>query len=221
MSNRLFLTRPLLTRPLQRALVVLWALGFLAGCAAELDPAKPDGAYHLFRDAMLQGDAQGVWANTDEKTHRYFQEQFDYLVEMDEMIARYLPQTDHRIARNQSGTVLLQEVRDGQGLFLKVFQADKIPNEEAIRIGSDIDELIVAKDDSGAKVITRAGQEYVLTRDAEAKRWFVRLPTSVESSMQWLGQNRSAMQQTVEDLIAEERDRREAIIAELMQLKTD
>lgn len=202
-------------------MLALLALAFMAGCAAELDPAKPDGAYHLFRDAVLQGDAEAVWENTDEKTHRYFQEQFEYLVEMDEMIARYLPQTDHRIARSQSGAVLLKEVQDGKGLFLKVFQPDKIPDEEAIRIGSDIDELIIAKDDSGAKVVTRAGQEYVLTRDAEAKRWYVRLPTSVESSMQWLGQNRSAMQQTVEDLIAEERDRREAIIAELMQLKTD
>jgi hypothetical protein len=199
-------------------------LGLLAGCASELDPTEPEGAYYLFRDAMLQGDGEEVWKRTDAETHRYFQERYEDLVDMEETIEKFLPQTDHRIARKQSGAILLDEVDDGRELFLKIFTPENIPDDQAIRIGSDIDELILAEDESAAKVVTRAGQEYVLTRDEESEKWrvmLVRSSESIEESMGWVGQNESALQQTVEDLIAEERDKREAIIAELMNLKEE
>jgi hypothetical protein len=207
-----------------RAWAMIAILGLLAGCASELDPTEPEGAYYLFRDAMLQGDGEEVWKRTDAETHRYFQERYEDLVDMEETIEKFLPQTDHRIARKQSGAILLDEVDDGRELFLKIFTPENIPDDQAIRIGSDIDELILAEDESAAKVVTRAGQEYVLTRDEESEKWrvmLVRSSESIEESMGWVGQNESALQQTVEDLIAEERDKREAIIAELMNLKEE
>lgn len=197
-------------------------VAFANGCSSELDPADPEGAYYIFRDALLEEDPQTVWERTDEETHAYYQARYNDLVEMDETIDRYLPQTDHKIARQQSGTVLLDEVDDGKSLFLKTFAPSELPEEEAIKVGSDIDELKLAEDKSSAKVITRAGQEYVFSRDENSDEWHVMLVRStdiVEKSFAWLENNRSALQQTVEDLIAEEREKREAIIAELLNKK--
>ncbi len=197
-------------------------VAFASGCSSELDPSDPEGAYYIFRDALLEKDAQTVWERTDQETHAYYQARYNDLVEMDETIDRYLPQTDHKIARQQSGTVLLDEIDDGKGLFLKTFVPDELPEEEAIKVGSDIDEIKLAEDESSAKIITRAGQEYVLTRDDKTDEWRVMLVRStdiVEKSFAWLDTNRSALQQTVEDLIAEEREKREAIIAELLNKK--
>jgi hypothetical protein len=193
-----------------------------AGCSDELDSSEPEGAYYIFRNALIAGDAETVWERTDGDTRAYFQKRYEHLVDMDETIERYLPQTDHKIARKQSGAVLLDEVKDGKGLFLKVFKPVKLDATEAIRIGSDLEELKVAEDDSAAKVVTRAGQEYVLTHDEHNEEWHVMLVRStdkVEASFGWLTTNQSALQQTVEDLIAEERKKRETIIAELMDKK--
>jgi lipopolysaccharide export LptBFGC system permease protein LptF len=201
------------------ALVAATLVALAVGCGDELDPTEPEGAYYIFRNALLKGDAETVWKRTDDTTKAYFQQRYEQLEEMDETIERYLPQTDHKIARKQSGTILLDEVDGGKGLFMKVFQPKNLPDEQAIKVGSDIDELKVAEDDSAAKVVTRAGQEYVLKADKTTEEWHVMLVRSsdkVDGAFGWLEANESALQQTVEDLIAEEREKREAIIAELM-----
>ncbi len=210
-------------RVLTAVLAAAVLLTLSTGCGGELDPTEPDGAYYIFRNALLKGDAQTVWKRCDSETHKYFDDRYDQLVDMDETIQKYLPQTDHRIARKQSGTILLDDVHDGKGLFLKIFQPKNLPDKEAIKIGSDIDELKVAEDDTAAKVVTRAGQHYLLTHDDKSDQWYVMLvrsTDSVDKSMKWLGANQSALQQTVEDLIQEEREKREAIIADLMDKKT-
>jgi hypothetical protein len=205
-------------------LIIVASAMWGASCGGELDPSEPEGAYYIFRDALLEGDVETVWERSDEETHQYFEERYERLVEMDEMIERYLPQTDHRIARQQSGTVLLDEIDGGKALFLKVFEPEGLPDEEAIRIGTDVKELKLAEDDSAAKVVTRAGQEYVLTHQDDTDQWHVMLVRStetVEAALGWLESNQSALQQTVEDLIAEERQRRETIIADLMDIKDE
>lgn len=208
------------------ALAMLMMVGVAAGCSSELDPTEPEGAYYLFRDALLEGDAQAVWERSDPTTHLYFEDRYAHLVEMDETIDEFLPQTDHRIAREQSGAVLLDEVKDGKGLFAKIFQPHEIAGDEAIRIGSDIDELEINKDRTVAKVLTRAEQTYLLSKDSESGQWHIMLmdsatAESVEKSLGWLGHNQSALQQTVEDLVDEQREKREAIIAELMKIKAE
>jgi hypothetical protein len=200
------------------AIVALSAV-FVTGCSDELDPTEPKDAYVMFRDALFSGDGETVWDRTDEQTHTYFEQQYSTLVEMDELIRRYLPQTDVKLARKQSGTVLLDDVNNGRELFMKVYSAENVPTEEAVRIGSNVDEVKVAEDGQLAKVVTRAGQEYIMARDEESEEWFVMLVKSndaVESSFDWLNRNEEALTQTVEDLIKEEREQREEVIAELM-----
>lgn len=209
-----------------KTLLLLMLMGAALGCNSELDPTQPDGAYYLFRDALLAADGEGVWKYSDEATHLYFQERFEHLAEMDKTIDEFLPQTDHRIARQQSGAILLDEINDGKGLFLKIFQAKPLAENEAIRIGSDIEELTVNKEGTAARVMTRAQQVYLLKKADQSEQWHIMLmesetSKSIEKSLGWLDHNESALQQTVEDLVAEQRQEREAIIAELMNPKVE
>ena len=210
------------------SLTLLGVVGALAlvsgGCGDELEPTNPTDAYLMFRNALFQGDAETVWRRTDEQTHKYFQERYKQLVEMDSMIRRYLPQTDHKIARKQSGTVLLDDVDNGKELFMHVFDGESVPADEAIEVGSRVDETRVGEKEKFARVITRAGQEYVLERDPETEEWHVMLVKSsdaVDKSFGWLDFNQNALQKTVEELIAEEREEREKVIAELMGYDDD
>ncbi len=204
-----------------RALALLCALSMsLSACSSELDPTRPEDAYLIFRDALLAGDAEAVWARADSTTHAYFQERQEQLVAMDEQIVRYMPQADHRLARRQSGVVLAQTAPDGRALFLKVFTPKALPNDEAYKLGSDVDTVNVTEDGDFAKVITRSGQEYFMARQKPDGQWYVMLPrsiTSLEQRMAWVAQNQSVLSQTVEELIAEERKEREAVIAELLK----
>lgn len=203
------------------------ALFAAMGCSDELDPTEAGDAYLMFRDALWSGSAEQVWALSDDQTHAYFQERYEELVGMDETIDRYLPLADHRLARRQSGAVLIKEIKDGKALFLKVFTPDKLPKEDAFRLGLDVEELAVAEDDQNAKVVTRGKQIFYLVKQKGSKkgepaRWYVKLVQSSEAvpgAFVWLEGNRTALQQTVDDLIAEERQQREAIIAELMNLQ--
>lgn len=198
----------------------------VAGCSEELDPSEAGDAYLIFRDALWADDADKVWAMCDEETHKYFQERYEDLVAMDETIERYLPLADHRLARRQSGAVLVKEIKDGKGLFLKVFSPKGLPKDQAHKLGTDVLELAVAEDDKSARVVTRGKQTFYLVREAPAKKgevgqWRVKLVQSSEAvpgAFAWLESNKMALQQTVDDLIAEEQQQREGIIAELMGL---
>ena len=211
-----------MTRATWRAVVVL-ACGvvFGLGCSDELDPTQPEDAYEVFKASLMSGDAEGVWARVDEDTQTFYQERRDKLEAMGNRIEEFLPQADHRLAREQAGVVLTDEIADGKALFLKVFTPGELPNDQAHQLGMDIDELNVAEDGLLAEVKTRGGQVFYLSRKSEEGEWFVMLLKStdqVAGSMKWLDANEEALEQTIKDLIDERREAREQIIAELMGL---
>jgi hypothetical protein len=194
--------------------------GFMTGCSGELDPTRPGDAYTLFRDALFAGDGDAVWARSDKATHDHFEQRYQQLVQMDRLIESYLPQTDHRLARRQSGVELVEKVSDGKTLFLKVFDTSALPKEEAVLFGSDGREIRMSEDGNTALVITRGEQQFTLAKASDGQ-WYVNLVESgdvLSTVFAWLDKNEAALEQTVEDLIAEERKKREAIIAELMNL---
>ncbi len=191
------------------------------GCSDELDPTQPEDAYEVFKTSLMSGDAEGVWARVDEDTQTFYQERRDKLEAMGERIVEFLPQADHRLAREQAGVVLTDEVADGKALFLKVFTPKELPTDQAHQLGMDIDELNVAEDGLLAEVKTRGGQVFYLKRKSEEGEWFVMLLKStdqVAGSMKWLDTNEEALEQTIKDLIDERREAREQIISELMGL---
>ena len=138
---------------------------------------------------------------------------------MDVQIARYLPPTDHKLARRQAGSVLTDDVQDGHGLFLKVFTPANMKITEAHRIGSVVSEIQVTEDEKFAKLKTEAGTEYRLEKmqDETWKVVVVGDNSPFQSAMGWLNSNEEALEQTVTDLIEEETKHREAIIAELIK----
>lgn len=209
---------------LRYRLIIALALGLgLSACSDKLDQTEPDGAYLLFRQALLAGDQAQLWSLCDSSTHKFFQDRYESLTAMEEDIVRYLPQADHRIAKRQSGAILTRELKDGKGLFFKVFQPKSLPESRAVALGSEIEEINMSEDKKSALVITKAGQKFYLTRtDDDSKTpWLIILPKSVpeaEAAMKWVEQNQSALRQTVDDLISEERTQRETIIGELMKI---
>ena len=203
-------------------LALLWCVGVGGlGCSGELDPKEPDDAYLMFRDALFAGDAAQVWERLDPSTHDYFQKRYERLARMDQEIQRYLPQADWRLARKQSGTVLLAEVKDGKGLFMRLLTPKNVPRDKAFELGSEVGKVTLAEDKKSAIILTRGEQSYVMVRDDKTQQWHVALHHSTttlkpDKSLAWLDANESALRQTVEDLIAEERARREAVIASLL-----
>ena len=202
------------------ALALALTLSAFSGCSGELDPRDPSDAYLMFRDALGEGDSQKVWARVDEHTRAYFERSYLDLQDMGDSIERYLPQSDHRLARSQSGVKLLDEVSDGRTLFLRVLTPEALPlQEDEYKLGSDIAELSLNEEETRAKVVTKGGQTFLLTRDPSDEQWYVmftRSSTELLSAMRWVEDNKLALSQTVDDLIAEERAKREQVISELM-----
>ena len=205
-----------------RNLIMLCAvclMGPLAGCSSELDPTEPDDAYLIFREALFDKSAEQVWTRLDEDTRAYFEKSHGELEEMEQDIEKYLPQADHRLAKAQSGAILLRASKDGRSLFLNVMTLEGFEKDEAVELGSRVETLELTEDQATARITTRGGQVFYMTRGKD-EQWYVMLYKSSEElkkSMAWLEVNKVALRQTIDDLIAEERARREVIIAELMK----
>jgi len=202
------------------AALLLTTVGGLGGCQSKLDPREPDEAYLLFRRAMLDGDVEGVWMRTAPSTKSYFEDRYQQLVKMDEKIEQYLPQSDHEVARKQTGTVLLDDIDGARGLFGRVASPEKVDVSRARELGSLVEEIRKSKEGNWAKVVTRSGRTYRMVR-AEDGEWYVALVKSmraVDESFEWLDRNREALTKTVNDLLESERQKREEVIAELMNV---
>lgn len=218
-------------RTLRLSMFGLFAMMCLSACEQELDPKEPEGAYNVFRNAMLAGDVDGVWSRTDKDTHESFDKHYERLGQMRTDIKRYFPVADHTIAQRQTGAVLLGKVDSGKSLFVYAFNPKRFSVDEqgkpleaqvieAYKLGSDIEAISLTEDEKGAEIKTKGGQSFVLVKNPMDKQWYVKLASSLESfdkKMGWVGQNQDALKKTIEDLIEEERTKRAAIISELMR----
>lgn len=196
-------------------LLVLLSLG----CGKKMDPSDPEGAFNLFQDAMLNGQSEQMWELMAPSSHQYFDQQVERLRGMDEKIGRYLPPTDHRLARNQAGSILTDEIKDGRGLFLKVFTPAQIPKDEPVLVGLQVEQVTMSEDKKSAAILTRGNQKVLLQYDDKAERWnimFVESFEELKTAMNWLDSNETALAQTIDDLISEEQRKRETLIAELL-----
>lgn len=192
---------------------------FSFGCGKKMDPSDPEGAYNLFRQAMLDGQSDQMWELMAPSSHLYFDEQVERLRGMDEKIGRYLPPTDHRLARNQAGSILTDEIKDGRALFLKIFTPAEIPKSEPVSVGLDVEQVTLSEDKLSAAILTRGNQKVLLQYDSAAERWnimFVESFEELKTAMGWLDSNETALAQTIDDLISEEQRKRETLIADLL-----
>lgn len=197
-------------------LMLVW-LGGLAGCQGEMLPTEPDGAYLLFRQAVLSGDSKTAYEFLDHDTKALFDERVVALNDMQDRIDRFLPQVDQRLARQQTGVVLLKKNKldSGNALFLMLFTPDKLEVTPEIEVGSEISDLEVSEDGKEAILVTYSGQQYRLV--LEGTEWRVSSWAALAAKRtQWILDNRTALEQTVQDLIAEEKEEVDRVIAFLI-----
>lgn len=200
-------------------LVALFVSFVVTGCSDKLDPSDPEGAYNLFKTAMLAGDKETMWNHMAPSSQKFFDAQLERLKGMDEKIGRYLPPTDHKLARTQAGSILTEEMTTGRQLFEKVVTPNNLPKDEKYLVGLAVEEINISEDEKTAAIMTRGKQKVLLQYDEKGEKWDVMFVESFEplkDAMKWLDQNESALDSTIDDLLSEERRKREAILAELM-----
>lgn len=182
------------------------ALLLATGCAEELSPQEPRGAYLLFRQAVLSGDAAQVYAFMDKDTRKVFDDRYQTLNAMDEQILRFLPQVDQKLARQQTGVVFLKErkITSGEELFKAVFQAKQLEVTPEIEVGTEVSDVEVNAEESEAAVVTYSGQVYRLVKEDDGLWRVASWQELVTSKTGWVQGNQTALEQTVSDLINEE-----------------
>lgn len=206
-------------RPWLLPVTVVLLVGLGAGCADDLDPKQPQGAYLIFRQALFTGDADTSWDYLDRGTQAVFEDRAAVLNNMSEDIVRFLPQVDQRLARKQTGAELLRggKVTDGKSLFKLLFKPDAVPVTPEIEVGTQISSVEVNDAEDEAIIVTESGQQYRLVIDEEGT-WRVSSwrELAIERT-KWILDNQTALTQTVQDLIAEEKEEVDRIIDYLVK----
>jgi hypothetical protein len=175
----------------------------------------------MFQRALADGDTSAMWNRLDAQTRDYFADRYRDLVAMDAKIRRYLPATDHEVARNQSGTALLNEIDGGEELFEKVARPDRVAMTPGRRVGARVESITVSEDEKSAVIETLAGQTFRMTKGEEGE-WYVNFVASndaIHQNFAWLRNNNEALDETVDHLVERERERRERVIADLFDVK--
>lgn len=205
-----------------RSLVALWVLWgaavSVAGCQEEYLPSEPDGAYMLWRQALLSGDIEGVYDLLDEDTHADLDERVGVMREMSEDILRYLPQVDQKLARQQTGVVLLNKhnIETGADLFKVLFKPDKLEVTPSIEVGTEISELTLNEAGDEAVIVVYSSQQFLMRKNQEGQWRVSSWKTLCLERTQWILDNRDALEQTVQDLINEEKEEVDAAIKFLL-----
>jgi hypothetical protein len=174
----------------------------------------------MFQRALADGDTSAMWNRLDAQTRDYFVDRYRDLVAMDAKIRRYLPATDHEVARNQSGAALLSEIDGGEELFEKVARLDRVAMTPGRRVGARVESITVSKDEKSAVIETLASQTFRMTKGEEGE-WYVNLVASnnaIHQNFAWLRNNSEALDETVDHLVDRERERRERVIADLFDV---
>lgn len=189
-----------------------------AGCSGELLPEEPQGAYLLWRAALLKGDTEGVYEYLDQDTRKLLDERAAVLDAMSEDITRYLPLVDQRLARQQTGAVLLKEkgVKDGRKLFLLMFTPDQLKITPEIEVGSEVSDIELNEAGDTAAIKTDGGDQFILEREEDGVWRISSWKELCDQRTQWILDNRTALEQTVQDLITEEKEEVGAVIDYLL-----
>ncbi len=204
-------------RPSVFLLASLIALSAIS-CAEELLPTEPEGAYLIWRQALLEGNADVAYDHLDEQTRAVFEERVEVLNVMSEDILRYLPRTDQRLARQQTGAVLLKEkgIEDGRGLFKVLFKPEAMKVTPEIEVGTEVSSVEINETGDEAAIVVYAGQQFLLRKEEDGIWRITSWRTLSLERTQWILDNRDALEQTVQDLINEEKEEMDAVIKYLL-----
>jgi hypothetical protein len=190
----------------------------LVSCSEEVVETEPEGAYIIWRQALFDGDEGRVYEQLDAQTKRVFQERFERLLLMSQDIQRYLPQADQKLAREQTGVVMLSRhgIKDGEGLFRALVELDKLEVSPEIEVGTEVSEVEINESGTEAAVVVYAGQQFVLRKEEEGRWRIASWHQLCSERTQWILDNSQVLEQTVQDLINEEKEETDAVIKYLL-----
>ena len=190
-----------------------------SSCKDEVILDEPAGGYMAFRDAVLETKAGEVYECLDKETKDVYETRLATLQAMDERISKFLPQVDRRLAREQTGVVLLKEknLQSGKDLFVLLFQGDQIIRTEGLENGTAVS--YVETNDTGKQAVvkTYANVQYHMVKEEDDVWRVAQWKELSEARTKWIVDNKSTLEQTVEDLINEEKEEVDKVIAFLLK----
>ena len=216
------------TQPPRAVCAVLMACAALlmvaTGCQGEPQPQEADGAYLLFRSALLQGNKATVYGYLSQDTKKVYEDRYATFQDMSEQIIRFLPQTDQKLARQQTGVVLLKKegIEDSEGLFTYLFKLDALKTEDTLpglEIGSGIrfpGGVAYNDDETEAAIVTWANDQYHMVKEDDGIWRVASWRKDAQEKTAWIETNKENLEKTIQDLISEEKEEIDTVIKYLL-----
>ena len=177
----------------------------------------------LFRQALFSSEeasADTVYSYLSKDTKQVFEERVSMMNEMSEQIVRFLPQVDQKLARKQTGAVLLKEQKltTGKDLFKLLYSADLIKPSDELEVGSEISDIEYLNDENTeAILVTYAKDEYRLVLEEDGVWRVASWREFAKARTAWISNNREILEQTIQELITEEKEEIDKVIAYLLE----
>ncbi|MBN1946473.1 MAG: hypothetical protein JW797_12430 [Bradymonadales bacterium] len=149
----------------------------LSACKQEAPLTEPEGGYLAFRDALLAGNSAALWPCLAQETQQVFRDAWTDLNILAVSINNLSP-SDQVEARDRTALFLLEIASDPQGLFQAMVRLENLVGDEALRLGSAIDDITVDEDGRQATVTTKAQQQFELVEEEDGV-WRVRSLTGL------------------------------------------
>lgn len=193
-------------RTLPALLALLMGLA-LAACEENRDPATPDGAMHVLRDALMNEDVSGLLDASSARTHKLLAELHTLLKEQRTAIAERYPE-EHRAETAVAFPPGVLEADDMVALFTALTKVElgQLERDERLAFGmSTLGRPSINGD--RATVTTQSGEtvEFVLEEDTWKTTVFER---PIEQSLNRIKLNRQTLEENLK--VFEEMKRRAA-----------
>lgn len=181
------------------------------------DPNEPDGAYHLFLQALKNKDKAAVWDGIDSSSKVLFRDALASLIRMDRIIETYFDPVEHKYMRERTGTHILKDanIKTPADLFVYMYQPDALVFREDEEVGAQIDDdLIDEKNKRVVTLITKAsGQQFVMMRESDNVWRTAGLRNVFHESLAPIAKSEAAMREYAKGNFDAEIERRREVIA--------
>ncbi len=141
-----------------RTLALLLLLA-LPGCSESVDPATPDGAMNLLRNAVLEHDTDALLAMSSSSTHDALAKLHAIFKRQRQAIEERYPE-EHRYAARQAYPKGALEAEDAKALFAALVKPslDQLEVSEGLRFGMSSMGAPIDKGEQGSSVATHSGE---------------------------------------------------------------
>ena len=203
-----------LLRAIPLVFAVVLTLSSAMSCSEdEAVPTEPAGAFLLFNQALAERDNEVVWELLDAPTKALFEEYYQKLQAADLIIERYFDPVDRAPAREKAGLGILNEIEDGRGLFLFLFDSEVIAYDKDQEVGADIEELHLNEDENRATILTNSGERYELVLEDDQHWRISSFREMLKKKLYPIHVSLEALKEYAKEAIEKEEERRSQLLA--------